>query len=139
MEYALEDLAYILQTVKRIAIVGLSAKPERPSYQVARYLAEQGYEIVPVNPAYPEVMGLKSYSSLFEVPGTIDLVDVFRRPEEALAVVQAAVQLQVPVVWLQEGVRNDEAVALGKEHGTKVVQDICIKKVHQALKSKGMI
>ncbi|HHM24112.1 MAG TPA: CoA-binding protein [Bacteroidetes bacterium] len=139
MEYDLQDLAFILQTVKTIAVVGLSPKPERDSHKVAAYLMGKGYRIIPVNPGHPEILGQKSYPSLFEIPERVDLVDVFRRSEFVRPIIEAAIQLQIPYVWLQEGIRDDEGARLAKEHGITVVQDLCAMKIHALLEQKGLL
>lgn len=115
---------------KRIAVVGLSDDPYRPSYGVADYLRSAGYEIIPVNPNHGTVMGLRSYPSLADVPGLIDVVDVFRRPEFAADVVREAVAVGAKGVWLQQGVRSREAERVAREAGIDFVQDRCLKVDH---------
>jgi len=124
-----------LANIKTIAIVGLSNKPERASYQVAEYLLSKGYEIIPVNPTITEVFGKKSYESLQGVPKeiVIDLVDIFRKSEEVLPIVQTAVEMGVKHIWMQEGVKNDEAIKYAEEHGVTVAADICIMKTLKRL------
>lgn len=121
--------------IKTIAVVGISSNPERPSFQVAKYLREAGYRIIPVNPTLQEVLGEKSYPDLEAVPPEIqiDLVDIFRRSEEVLPIVEAAVRRRIPVVWMQEGVINQEAAGLVRQNGGEVIMDRCIKKEHQRL------
>ena len=115
---------------KRIAVVGLSDDPSRPSYDVARYLRSAGKEILPVNPNHKTVMGLTCYPSLAAVPGPIDVVDVFRRPEHCADVVRDAVEAGAKGVWLQSGIRNDEARAIARKAGIDFVQDRCLKVEH---------
>src|ERR1700678_482331 len=112
---------------KRIAVVGLSDDPSRPSYGVAQYLRSAGKEIIPVNPTHPTVMGVKSYATLEEMPGPIDVVDVFRRPEFCPDVVRSAVKIGAKGVWLQSGIVSAEAEAIARDAGIDFVQDRCLK------------
>jgi uncharacterized protein len=128
------DDAYIrgiLNTVKTIAMVGVSANTSRPSYFAFKYLLERGYRMIPVNPglAGKELLGQKAYARLSDIPEPVDMVDVFRASEHALAVVKDALAMhQRPgVIWMQLGVRNDEAAALAEENGLKVVMNRCPK------------
>lgn len=114
-------------SARRIAIVGLSDDPSRPSFGVAGYLRSVGREIIPVNPNYPTVMGLKSYAALEQVPGPVDLVDVFRRSEFCPDIVRSAVAIGAKGVWLQSGVVSDEAAAIAQSAGLDFVQDRCLK------------
>lgn len=125
-----ETIKRILDECRTIAIVGLSSKPTRPSYGVAGYMQRAGYRIIPVNPNEIEVLGEKAYRSLAEVPEKIDLVDVFRRSEEAGAVVDEAIAVGAKAVWLQEGVIDDEAAQRGSDAGLMVVMDRCWLKEH---------
>lgn len=115
---------------KRIAVVGLSDDPSRASYGVAAYLRSVGKEIIPVNPTYSTVMGLKSYPSLEAVPGPIDVVDVFRRPEHCADVVRSAVAVGAKGVWLQSGIVSDEARQIARRAGIDYVEDRCLKVDH---------
>ena len=115
---------------KRIAVVGLSDDPSRPSYDVARYLRSVGKEILPVNPNHKTVMGLPCYPTLADVPGPIDLVDVFRRPEFCADVARDAVEAGVKGIWLQSGVRSDAARDIARRAGIDFVQDRCLKVEH---------
>ena len=115
----------------RIAVVGLSDDPSRPSYQIASYLKREGYEVVPVNPTHATVMGMKCYPSLKEVPGEIDLVNVFRRSEFCPDVTRDAIAVGASGVWLQSGVRNEEARKLAQSAGINFVQDRCIMIEHR--------
>lgn len=128
-----DELREILRQSKVIAVVGLSPKSERDSNMVARYLQNADYEIIPVNPAVNEVLGCKAYSSLSAIPKQIDIVDVFRKPEYALAVAEEAIKIGAKVLWLQEGVHNQQACDLAMKAGMKVVADLCIKVEHQRL------
>jgi uncharacterized protein len=118
----------ILSDVRTIAVVGLSDKPERPSHGVARYLQERGYRIIPVNPRIREVLGERSYASLRDIPGKIDLVDVFRRPEEVPPIAEEAIRIGAKYFWMQEGVEHREAEEMLAGAGIPVVADHCIKK-----------
>jgi len=104
----------------------------RPSHGVSAYMQSHGYRIIPVNPRIPEALGEKSYPSLLEVPEPVDLVDVFRRPEFVDEIVDRAIQLNVPAIWLQEDVINEKAAARARAAGIFVVMDKCILKEHRA-------
>lgn len=126
----------ILNSSRTIAVVGLSVKPDRPSYKVASYLKEQGYKIIPVNPAEKEILGESCYPDLASIPESIDVVDVFRRPEEVPPIVEEAIRIGAKAVWMQEGVVNGEAVARAREAGLMTVTDKCMRKEHQKLKKQ---
>ena len=123
----------ILNNSKVVAIVGLSGKKERPSYEVGSYLKEHGYRIIPVNPAEKEILGEKSYPDLESIPEKIDVVDIFRRSEEVLPIVRQAIKIGAKAVWMQEGVVNKEAAAEARAAGLKVVMDKCMHKQHVKL------
>jgi predicted CoA-binding protein len=131
LPYAPSDatLRSILDQARTIAVVGLSSKTHRDSYGVARYLQHRGYRVVPVNPKETEVLGQKAYPSLLDVPTdvAIDIVDVFRRGEETPPVAEDAVSAGARVLWLQEGIVNDEARQIAEEAGLTVVMDLCIR------------
>jgi len=122
----------LLSRARTIAVVGLSDSPLRPSHGVAAYLQSQGYSIIPVNPQITEALGEKSYPSLLEIPEKIDLVDVFRRSEYVDEIVEQAIQLKIPAIWLQEDVINERAVEKARKAGMFVVMDRCILKEHRA-------
>jgi uncharacterized protein len=122
----------LLSRAKTIAVVGLSERPMRPSHGVSAYMQAAGYRIIPVNPHIEEALGEKAYASLLEVPERIDLVDVFRRPEHVDAIVDEAIQLKIPAIWLQEDVINERAAEKARQAGMFVVMDRCILKVHRA-------
>jgi len=126
----------LLSRVKTIAVVGLSDSSLRPSYGVSAYMQSQGYRIIPVNPRIAEALGEESYPSLLDVPieivKQIDLVDVFRRPEYVDEIVEQAIQLKIPAIWLQEGVINERAAEKARQAGMLVVMDQCILKEHRA-------
>jgi len=127
----------ILSFSRVVAVVGLSSKPGRPSYQVASYLKEQGYKIIPVNPTENQILGGPCYPDLVSVPESIDVVDIFRRSEEVLPIVKEAIEIGAKAVWMQEGVINEEAAARAREAGLMVVMDKCIRKEHRNLRSGG--
>ena len=122
----------LLSRAKTIAVVGLSDSPMRPSHGVSAYMQAQGYRIIPVNPQIPEALGEKAYPSLLDVPEKIDVVDVFRRPEFVDEIVDQAIQLKVPALWLQEDVINERAAERARAAGIFVVMDRCILKEHRA-------
>ncbi|MFA6184619.1 MAG: CoA-binding protein [Candidatus Shapirobacteria bacterium] len=124
----------ILKKSKTIAIIGLSDKPDRPSYQVAEYLISQGFTIIPVNPTIENVFGLKSYSSFSSIPSNIkiDIVDIFRKSDQVLLIVEEIIKSnQKPVIWFQEGSLNLDAENLAKENSFEVISGICLMKAHQ--------
>ena len=122
----------LLARTKTIAVVGLSDSPMRPSHGVSAYMQAQGYRIIPVNPQISEALGETSYPSLLEVPEKIDLVDVFRRPEYVDEIVEQAIQMKAPAIWLQEDVINERAAHKARAAGIFVVMDRCILKEHRA-------
>ena len=122
----------LLKRAKTIAVVGLSDSPLRPSHGVSAYMQAQGYKIIPVNPQIAEALGEKSYPSLLDIPGKIDLVDVFRRPEYVDEIVDQAIKLKIPAIWLQEDVINERAAEKARKAGMFVVMDRCILKEHRA-------
>ena len=122
----------LLSRIKTIAVVGLSNNALRPSHGVSAYMQSQGYRIIPVNPNIAEALGEPAYPSLLEVPEKIDLVDVFRRPEYVDEIVQQAIQLKIPAIWLQEDVVNERAAEQARQAGIFVVMDRCILKEHRA-------
>ncbi|HEY6677312.1 MAG TPA: CoA-binding protein [Actinomycetota bacterium] len=128
----------ILTQTRTIAVVGLSSKPHRDSYGVARYLQHRGYEVVPVNPNETEVLGETAYPSLLDVPTdvAIDIVDVFRKGEETPPVAEQAVSIGARVLWLQEGIVNDEARRIAEEGGLTVVMDLCIRTTRARLEGE---
>ena len=121
----------LLQRAKTIAVVGLSDNPLRPSHGVAAYMQLHGYEIIPINPTIGEVLGEKSYASLSDVPEKIDIVNIFRRPEFVEEIVDEAIRLNIPAVWMQEGVINQRAAEKARKAGIFVAMDLCILKEHQ--------
>ncbi len=123
-----EQLREILAQAKTVAIVGVSNKPDRASYQVAQYLREHTpYTFFYINPVLEELFGEKVYKSLADVPGQIDIVDVFRKSEDIPPVMDAAIEARVGTFWMQLGIENQDQAARGFEHGLNVVEDLCIK------------
>jgi predicted CoA-binding protein len=123
---SLEEIRALLEHVRSIAVVGLSPKTDRPSYKVASALQGFGYRIIPVRPMAKEILGEKVYPDLVSVPEQIDLVDVFRAPEQVDEVIDACIALQVPAVWLQDGVVNETAAQRARAAGLMVVMDRCV-------------
>ena len=117
-------------------MVGLSPKPERPSNVVANYLKENGYKVIPVNPDQKEILGEMSYPDLLSIPEPVDVVDVFRRPDEVPAIVEEAIKIGARIIWLQEGIVNETAAARAREAGLLVVMDKCMRKEHMKLTGK---
>ena len=121
----------ILQHYKTIAVVGLSSNPMRPSHGVSEYLQSAGYRIIPVNPNEKEVLGEKSYARLEDVLEKIDIVDIFRRPEEVPPVVESAIRIGAKVVWMQLGIANEAAAQKAQAAGLTVVMDACLLVEHK--------
>ena len=136
-----ERVAWILRHCRHIAVVGLSPKPHRASFEVASYMQAQGYRIIPVNPNAREVLGERAYRSLREAAQheRIDLVDVFRNSEDVPPVVEEAVAIGAKALWLQLGIRHDAALAAAQAAGLVAVQDRCLKIDHPALKAQGKL
>ncbi|HYY07313.1 MAG TPA: CoA-binding protein [Actinomycetota bacterium] len=130
-----QALRSLLADARIIAVVGLSSKPRRASHEVAAYLHEHGYRIVPVNPAETEVLGEVAYPTLLDIPREIDVdvVDVFRRAEHTPEIARQAVEIGAKVLWLQEGIVNDEAARIAMEGGLDVIMGVCIRHVRDRL------
>ena len=120
-------LRRVLHDCRSIAVVGVSTKWHRPSHFVAKYLLEHGYRMIPVNPAYEEVLGQRCYPSLREIPEPVDMVDCFRRAEEIPALAEEAIAIGAKVLWMQLGVVHEAAAARAREAGLTVVMDRCVK------------
>ncbi|HXZ42641.1 MAG TPA: CoA-binding protein [Terriglobales bacterium] len=127
-----DSITEILKRAKTIAVVGLSDSPLRPSHGVSAYMQTQGYRIIPVNPRIKEALGEAAYPSLLDVPEKIHIVNIFRRPEFVGEVVDQAIQLKVPAIWMQEEVINEAAAEKARNIGIFVVMDRCILKEHRA-------
>ena len=133
MQDDIPTLRRVLKDCRTIAVVGLSAEWHRPSYFAAKYMQERGYRIVPVNPRYPEILGEKSYARLEDIPFPVDMVDVFRKAAEVMAVVDEAIAVGAGSVWLQLGVIAPDATDKAAAAGLKVVSDRCTKIEHRRL------
>ncbi|HEY5291325.1 MAG TPA: CoA-binding protein [Burkholderiales bacterium] len=129
----IQTLRRILHENRVIAVVGLSANWYRPSFFAAKYMMEHGYTIIPVNPAYKEVLGQKCYASLREIPTKVDIVDCFRKTEEILPIAEDAIAIGAKVLWQQLGVRNEEAARKAEAAGLDTVMDRCVKIEHARL------
>jgi len=129
---ASDPIRDLLVRAKTIAVVGLSSDPMRPSYGVSEYMQRKGYRIIPVNPNETEVLGARAYASLADIPEKVDLVDIFRRSQFVLEVVDEAIRLNIPAVWLQEGVVHKAAAQKARDAGLTVVMDLCFLKEHRA-------
>lgn len=128
-----ENLARILSQARRIAVVGLSDKPWRASNGVARYLQQSGYQILPVNPNIDEALGEQSFARLEDIEGSVDIIDVFRRPEFVHDLVAPALRSGAKLVWMQEGVEDAESAGLLRQSGVEVVMDRCLMVEHMRL------
>ena len=129
---SLEDIKEIF-SMQTIAVVGMSPKPERPSHYVSMYMKQHGYNIIPVNPGHNEIAGIKCYPSLSEISEPVDVVDVFRRSEFILPIVESAINIKAKALWLQDGVINHEAAELAKNSGLIVVMDDCMLRRHRQM------
>ena len=123
----------ILLSTKTIASVGLSSNPSKESYGIVQYLKDQGYRIFPVNPTATEIMGEKAYPDLSSIPDTVDVVQVFRKPEDVPPVVEEAIKIGAKVVWMQEGVVHEGAAQKARDAGLQVVMDACMRATHRRL------
>ncbi|MFP3852990.1 MAG: CoA-binding protein [Anaerolineales bacterium] len=133
----LEDrIQHILRETKTIATVGFSSSPHKPSHYVPRYLMEHGYRVIPVNPNADEILGEKAYPSLAEVPEEVDMVQLFRPSDEVAPHVEQAIEMGARFLWLQLGIRNEEAAAVAREAGLEVIQDRCMMVDHRRIRSQ---
>ena len=123
----------ILVSTKTIATVGLSSNPQKESYAIVSYLKEQGYRIIPVNPTADEILGEKSYPDLSAIPEKVDVVQVFRKPEDVPPVVDEAIKIGAKVVWMQEGIWHEDAAQKARDAGVQVVMDACMRATHRRL------
>lgn len=128
-----EDLKALLSHAKTIAVVGASPKPWRDSGAIAEFLAKKGYKVFPVNPMYQEVLGMKCYPDLKSVPEKIDIVDIFRNPDEVMPVIDDAISVGAKSVWMQLNVVNEQAAEKAEKAGLRVVMDLCIAVEHRSL------
>ena len=128
-----QELRSILGEAKTIAVVGLSSKPHRDSHEVAEYLQHKGYRIIPVNPNETEVLGEKAYPSLLDVPEKVDVVDVFRRAEYTPEIAEQAVKVGARLLWLQDGIVNEDAWRIAQDGRVDVVMGVCIRRTKNRL------
>ena len=129
----INSLRRILNQCRVIAVVGLSADWYRPSYFAAKYMQEHGYRVIPVNPKYPSILGERCYRSLREIPEKVDIVDIFRKPQDVMPIAEDAIAIGAKVLWQQLGVRNEEAAAKAQAAGLEAVMDRCVKIEHGRL------
>lgn len=127
------EMRDILLSAKTVASFGLSSNQEKESYWIVKYLQEQGYKIIPVNPTATEILGEKAYPNLEAIPGKVDVVQVFRKSEDVPPVVDSAIKIGAKVVWMQEGIVNEEAAQKAREAGLQVVMDACMRAMHRQL------
>ncbi len=132
----MDPIEKVLKESKTIAVVGASDNPKRPSYDVARYLQSQGFKIIPVNPALKELFGEQSYPDLLSIPVPVDVVDIFRNPDAAPALVEQAIAMKAKVVWMQPGAENMQAAERAMEAGLEVLMGVCMMREHRALEQK---
>jgi predicted CoA-binding protein len=123
----------ILTEYRTVAVVGASSNPEHASFIVLRYLSEHGYHVIPVNPNDREILGMACYPSLSSIREKVEVVDIFRKPEAVMPIVEEAIKIGAKVVWMQEGIINEEAAARARDAGLLVVMDKCMRKQHISL------
>ena len=133
------EIAGVLKGMRTVAVVGASPKPERPSHGIMAYLMAQGYRVIPVNPGQAEVLGEKCYPSLAEVPGPVDVVNIFLNPAHIPPVVDQAIAKGVKAVWMQSGIVHNEAAAKARKAGLVVVMSKCIQVEHRAWKASSSL
>jgi uncharacterized protein len=121
----------VLDSCQVVAVVGISSSPDRPSYRVGSYLKENGFKIIPVNPTEKAILGETCYPDLSSIPGKVDVVDIFRRSESVLSIVEEAIKIGAKAVWMQEGVTNEAAARQANDAGMLVVMNKCMMKEHQ--------
>ena len=132
----MDPIAKVLSESETIAIVGLSSNRSKPSYDVAEYLQEQGFKIIPVNPTLSEALGEKAYPDVLSIPGSVDVVDIFRNPDAVPEIVEQAIAKKAKVVWMQPGAENVQAAERAMEAGLEVIMGVCMKKTHRRLQGK---
>ena len=128
-----QEMREILLSTNTVASVGMSSNDEKESYWIVYFLKEQGYRMIPVNPTATEIFGEKAYASLSDVPDKIDVVQIFRKPEDVPPVVEDAIKIGAKVVWMQEGIVNEEAAQMARDAGLKVVMNACMRATHKRL------
>jgi predicted CoA-binding protein len=132
----MDPIAKVLSESETIAIVGLSSNRNKPSYDVAEYLQEHGFKIIPVNPTLSEALGEKAYPDVLSIPGSVDVVDIFRNPDAVPEIVEQAIAKKAKVVWMQPGAENMQAAERAMEAGLEVIMGVCMKKTHRRLRAK---
>ena len=128
-----KELKELLSNAKTIASVGVSSNPDKESYGVVAYLKDQGYRVIPVNPTATEILGEKTYPDLASIPENVDVVQVFRKPEDVPPVVEEAVKIGAKAVWMQEGIFHQDAAQTARDAGLQVVMDACMRASHRRL------
>ena len=128
----------ILKSFRNVAVVGVSANPDKPSNKVFKYLTENGYNVIPVNPTIGEVQGKKCYASLSAIPEKVEVVDIFRKSEDIPPIVEEAIKIGAKAVWMQEGIINKPAAKKAKSAGLLVVMDKCMRKEHMRMNEDGV-
>ncbi len=128
------DTSDILRKYKTIAVVGLSNNPMRPSHGVSEYMKRHGYRIIPVNPGHAQILGEKAYRALEDIPEPVEIVNIFRRSDQVGPVIDSAIKIGAKVVWMQEGIENEEAAEKARAAGLEVVMDRCILKEHRYIR-----
>ena len=129
-----QELKELLTNATTIAIVGASSNPDKAPYGIMQKLQKAGYKVIPINPRETEILGERSYPSLIDVPERIDIVDVFRRAEDTLAIADDAVRIGAKALWLQTGITSEDAAQRAKAGGLRVVMDLCIGATHSLLR-----
>jgi predicted CoA-binding protein len=127
----MDPIAQVLKESKTIAVVGLSSNPQKPSYEVAQYLQERGYKVIPVNPNLTEALGEKAYPDVLSIPETVDVVDIFRPPEAVPEIVEQAIAKKAKVVWMQPGAENLAAAERAMQAGLQVIVGVCMMREHR--------
>lgn len=127
----MDPIAQVLNESKTIAVVGLSSNPQKPSYEVAQYLQERGYKIIPVNPNLTEALGEKAYPDVLSIPEPVDVVDIFRPPEAVPEIVEQAITKGAKVVWMQPGAENLQAAERAMQAGLQVIVGVCMMREHR--------
>ena len=131
--------ADVLKNYRKVAIIGVSANVEKASNIVGKYLIQHGFDIFPVNPGESEILGQKAYPNLAAIPDRVEIVDIFRKSEDVGPIIDEAIRIGAKVVWMQEGVKNEEAATKARHAGLLVIMDKCMKKTHENLTKQGII
>ena len=131
--------ADVLKNYRKVAIIGVSANVEKASNIVGKYLIQHGFDIFPVNPGESEILGQKAYPNLAAIPDRVEIVDIFRKSEDVEPIIDEAIRIGAKVVWMQEGVKNEEAATKARHAGLLVIMDKCMKKTHENLTKQGII